>query len=200
MSESISEENLSEENQPEESQPEENQTEEEITNNQELPPSLSPQPPVRETPLTMDEEETQEISGMPGMSAGIEDAEMDLAVDDGADFPASPQANDSDASLPDDYEPIDSIQEMDALEPDAPEPSPYFPDGTYQGAQQSEEYYDYSDTTPLYEPFERKPDEKRILGMTAVQRFFVVLMLLLVILVLGSFFLLISGKIVLPFI
>jgi hypothetical protein len=157
--------------------------EEESSQTPEPPAPLVPRDPVLETPLDLEdtdaEEETQELKGMPGMTPREE-------------------AQEGPADLPPDFEPIESVRE-DPGEPEAPEPSPYFPEGTYQGAQEAEEYYDYSDTTPLYEPFARTPPENRVLGMTAAQRFLVALMLLLVILVLGTFFLLISGKIALPF-
>ncbi len=40
--------------------------------------------------------------------------------------------------------------------------------------------------------------EKRFLGMTAVQRFILVFLLLILVVVLGTLFLLVSGKMILP--
>jgi hypothetical protein len=182
---------------------------------------LAPEQPVLEEPLNLDDEETQEISGFPvetdspGMSAGIMDAEKEVAeqaeqADAGEEMPAEQDAPQDDSlppvespldeSLPDEPTDEPGVESPQTPPPDltADEPSPYFPQGTYEGPSQEEPYYDYSDTTPLYEPYDRKQPEKRILGMTALQRFIVVLMVLLVILVLGTFFLMITGKIVPP--
>ena len=48
-------------------------------------------------------------------------------------------------------------------------------------------------------PRRRREPERRFMGMTALQRFIATLFLLIVVLVLGTFFLLLTGKIVLPF-
>jgi len=48
-------------------------------------------------------------------------------------------------------------------------------------------------------PRRRRKPERRFMGMTALQRFIATLFLLIVVLVLGTFFLLLTGKIVLPF-
>ncbi|PKO09977.1 MAG: hypothetical protein CVU40_07095 [Chloroflexi bacterium HGW-Chloroflexi-2] len=42
------------------------------------------------------------------------------------------------------------------------------------------------------------PKEKRFLGMTAAQRFILALLLLILVIVLGTLFLLVSGKMILP--
>ncbi|MFH1447017.1 MAG: hypothetical protein ABIG43_06375 [Chloroflexota bacterium] len=54
---------------------------------------------------------------------------------------------------------------------------------------------------PLPKPMRthRRKPEKYFLGMTAPQRFIAALFLLIVVLILGSFFLLLTGKIALPF-
>jgi len=42
------------------------------------------------------------------------------------------------------------------------------------------------------------PKEKRFLGMTAVQRFILAFLMLILVVVLGTLFLLVSGKMILP--
>ncbi len=191
--------------------PEEEKSKQDASENLDQEGVLTPEQPVLEEPLNLDDEDTQEIPGFPsetespGMSAGISDAEKEAAeqagqtgIDEETPAESAPQEDAAPVESPLDESAAEPPQQTPPPDLTEDEPSPYFPQGTYEGPPQEEPYYDYSDTTPLYEPYDRKQPEKRILGMTALQRFIVVLMLLLVILVLGTFFLMITGKIVPP--
>jgi hypothetical protein len=58
---------------------------------------------------------------------------------------------------------------------------------------------DGSQAEPGYYESE-EPENKQFLGMTAPQRFIVVLMLLIMVCILGTFVLVIFGKVALPFV
>ena len=73
--------------------------------------------------------------------------------------------------------------------------SPYFSPREYLPG--NDEITDLPRQKPL--PRRRRKPEKRFMGMTAMQRFVATLFLLIVVLILGTFFLLLTGKIALPF-
>ena len=60
--------------------------------------------------------------------------------------------------------------------------------------------------TPYFEEVDQEPEEviietqTQFLGMSPVQRFIIVLMLFLIVLLIGSFALLVMGRVILPFI
>jgi len=60
-------------------------------------------------------------------------------------------------------------------------------------------FFNASELLPLNNQLEDEGDEKRILGMTAPQRFMMSVMIFFMVVILGAFCLILSGKIVLPF-
>lgn len=67
-----------------------------------------------------------------------------------------------------------------------------------------DDFREQASTSPFFEEVEEKPKPaprpRYFLGMAPAQRFVIALMLLLIVCILGSFALLVTNKIVLPFI